>query len=179
MTSASISELEFSLKVHPDDIGDAPYKIDLTLSAETCAALAQRFLVTSVDHMRLQLEAVKQGAGMHVVGEVIGQVTQPCSVTLEPVITPIKAVIDHSFQPRPYIQALGLDPDDLEADIPEEMSEDGAEIGTVCLEEFTLEIPLYPRAEGAQFGAETAAEIGLDARPSPFSVLENLKKNDL
>lgn len=170
-------ELEFSLILHPSALSDQEHHVDMVLADDVCVRLAKRFCVSEVSGVRVQLTIRREGQGLRAVGCVTGSVIQPCAISLEPVTTAIYAAIDHSFQPESYIQSLGLDPDDLEADIPELMSADGAEIGGVCLEEFALEIPLYPRADGVALTSEHAAELGLEAPTSPFAVLETLKKN--
>ncbi len=174
----SQADLEFSLILHPDDVGEEGRQLKLRVADDICAKLAERFHVTTVCDLELDVTIMRAGQGLHVYGQMVGQVTQPCAVSLEPVTNWVVAHLNHSFQPLDYIQSLGLDPDDLEADIPEEMGADGAEIGGLCLEEFALEIPIYPRAEGVYFDREQGEKMGLTDRVSPFSVLENLKKND-
>jgi uncharacterized metal-binding protein YceD (DUF177 family) len=107
--------------------------------------------------------------------------TQPCVVTLAPVITPIEETVS-----RRYLADM-TEPEGEEIEMPED---DGTEplpaiidAGAVMIEALTLALPLYPRAEGAELSETRFAEQGItpisDDDLKPFAGLADLiKKTD-
>lgn len=104
-------------------------------------------------------------------------VVQPCAVTLAPVTTRIDVTVQ-----RFYISDY-TDPDSPEAEMPEDDTIEP--LGTwidphaVMLEALSLEIPEYPRADGAALGETVLTESGKaplrDADLKPFAGLAALK----
>lgn len=108
------------------------------------------------------------------VAELSARVIQPCSVTLEPVSQKIalrfarELHLTHAKRRgEPTDLAPGLGEDDL----PEEVENSRYNVAGPVLEEFSLAIDPYPRAEGAAF--EAPAE---EKPPSPFAALARLKQ---
>ena len=109
-------------------------------------------------------------------GKLSARVVQACSLTGAPVAARIEEEVL-----RRYL-ADWVAPTGEEAEMPEDDSEEplGAviDIAHVALEALELALPLYPRAEGAEFGAMEAAPEGAapleSARPSPFAGLAGL-----
>ncbi len=105
--------------------------------------------------------------------DLTARVIQPCSVTLEPVSQNIalrfarELHLTHSKRRgEPDDLAAGLGEDDL----PEEVENSRYNVAGPVLEEFSLAIDPYPRAQGAAFDLPTE-----EKPPSPFAVLARLK----
>ena len=66
--------------------------------------------------------------------------------------------------------------DDFETDLPEALQDGAANIGELAIQVFAMEIPAYPRKEGAAFDAAAAS---VEPADSPFSVLANFHKGSI
>lgn len=104
-------------------------------------------------------------------------VIQPCAVTLEPVTTRIDAPVSRLYQ-RHFV-----DVDAPEAEMPDDDATEplGAWIdpAEVMIEALVLNLPLYPRADGAELGEMVVTAPGLkpmsDEDARPFAGLAALK----
>lgn len=104
-------------------------------------------------------------------------VTQPCVVTLEPVVTRIDTDI------RRHYVADWRDPDAAETEMPDDDERDplGTEIDIdrAMVEALALALPAYPRREGAELVRTAFAEPGLEPLGEedvkPFAGLANLR----
>lgn len=111
-------------------------------------------------------------------GRLGATVVQPCVVTLAPVTTRIDTDITRLFV-RDYVE-----PEEPEAEMPEDDRTEslGAWIdpGAVLLEALALEVPEYPRADGAELGEMVHTEPGqapmTDADARPFAGLADFKQ---
>ncbi len=115
--------------------------------------------------------------------EMTAEVVQPCVVTLAPVPASLR---DEST--RHYL-ADYTDPEEVEAEIPEEDTErlpEEIDIVQVALEALTLALPPFPRAAGAELGEAVYGPPGQEplrqADLNPFaglaSLAEKLKQKD-
>ena len=102
---------------------------------------------------------------------------QPCIVTLAPVSTRIDEPVE-----RLYVAGLSM-PDEAEVEMPEDDSVEALpdEIDLIALlsEALALNVPAYPRADGAEAGDLVFTEPGKDAMTDadarPFAGLAGLK----
>ena len=128
-----------------------------------------------------QLSAVfdltRQGAGVHVGGQVSARVGQTCVVTLEPIESDIEEAVDLKFAPAP---AGGtLEPKSARKrtsggdEPPEPLVGGTLDLGALAIEFLILGIDPYPRKAGAQFAPPKVEDAG----EHPFAALESLKKN--
>lgn len=107
---------------------------------------------------------------------VTAEVVQPCSVTLEPVRQTIGLRFArelHLTHARRRAEPVDIAPGQGEDDLPEEVESSRYDVAGPVLEEFSLAIDPYPRAEGATFEAPDA-----EKPPSPFAVLARLKQSE-
>ncbi|MGB0959918.1 MAG: YceD family protein [Halocynthiibacter sp.] len=114
-------------------------------------------------------------------GKIGASVIQPCSVTLEPVLTRL----DKDMH-REFIKGMSFNIDDDEEEV--EMSEDenrdplGTEINleSLMLETLVLNVPIYPRKEDAEIKTAVFTEPGKaamrDEDTRPFAGLSALKE---
>lgn len=107
---------------------------------------------------------------------VTAELIQPCSVTLEPVRQTIGLRFArelHLTHARRRVEPVDIAPGLGEDDLPEEVESSRYNVAGPVLEEFSLAIDPYPRAEGAAFKAPDA-----EKPPSPFAVLARLKQSE-
>jgi uncharacterized metal-binding protein YceD (DUF177 family) len=105
-------------------------------------------------------------------------VVQPCVVTLVPVLTRIDTDITRLFV-KDYVE-----PEEPEAEMPEDDRTEplGAWIDAVVvmIEALALEVPEYPRADGAELGQVVYTKPGnspmTDEDARPFAGLANLRQ---
>lgn len=162
------------IKLHPDN--------------SALKALAQILSVTSIADLSAQVLVKKwHKDGIRISGEAKAEVTQPCIVTLEPVVQVLETQIDAVFVPegsklaRP--RQAGESGDylvDAEGpDAPEPFTPPFIDVGA-CVHEFiALAIDPYPRARDAQ-DTDTQilsqrADAPADEKVNPFAVLQTLK----
>ncbi|MGB1464556.1 MAG: DUF177 domain-containing protein, partial [Parvibaculales bacterium] len=108
-------------------------------------------------------------------------VRQICGVSLEPLWTEIKQNFSAEFQPQEMVAKYIVPEDDFDTELPEAMQNGQADIGEMVTQVFAMEIPAYPRAEGAQFAGYGQSESEIeaeDAEQSPFAALSALKPSD-
>ncbi|MEQ9693476.1 DUF177 domain-containing protein [Shimia sp. SDUM112013] len=106
-------------------------------------------------------------------------VVQPCVVSLDPVTTRIEAEVERRFlADLPYV-----DEDAEEIEMPEDENAErlGAEIdiSAILSEALALNLPLYPRADGAEIAEKVFTEPGkkamTDEDARPFAGLAGLR----
>jgi uncharacterized metal-binding protein YceD (DUF177 family) len=153
----------------------------LTPDAAARAALAGELGVSDIRKLRFEGRIVPDGRrDWRLEGRLGATVVQPCVITLEPVVTRIDEAVA-----RRYL----ADWKEPEAGSEIEMPEDDTveplgpviEPERVMAEALALAIPDYPRAEGAELGAVTAAGDGAepigDQKIRPFAGLGKLLKD--
>ena len=180
--SASFGEAEMSLLVLLDEVPPNGFEIDHKAEADVLQALAGRFNVEEVADLQFQaLLTPLDKTCLQVSGTVRGRVRQICGVTLEPLWTDIEQNFSTEFQPQQLVAKYIVPEDDFETELPEAMQNGQADIGEMVTQVFAMEIPAYPRVEGAEFDGygQTVAEIEAeDAKQSPFAALSALKPSD-
>ena len=113
-------------------------------------------------------------------GIVRGRIRQICGVTLEPVWTDIRQDFSTEFQPDDMVAKFIVPEDDFDTELPEAMYDGQADIGEMVTQVFAMEIPAYPRADGAEFAGYGQSEAEIEAedkKQSPFAALEALKSD--
>ena len=168
---------------HPISVGDVPQSgVTVKFSADESErkALAAVYAVASVETLDAVLTVKPwRRDGLSVTGTVTASVTQPCVVTLVPVVQRVEEEIDLHFQPTMRIRSQGkeITIDPVGEDPPEVFDGDSLDLGAIAAEHVALGIDLYPRAPGVRFEAEIEAEEEDEEEPSPFAVLEQLKRD--
>ena len=158
-------------------VGDVPptgRDVSFELPEEMRKTLTQRFAVENLDALKVNARLVPLDKEcLHVTGKVQGRVEQICGVTLEPMWTDIAQSFSVEFQPEDMVAKFVIPDDDFETDLPEALQDEAANIGELAIQVFAMEIPAYPRKEGAAFNAAAA---GVEKADSPFSVLADFHK---
>jgi uncharacterized metal-binding protein YceD (DUF177 family) len=180
--AAPFGEAEMSLLVLLDEVPPNGLEIDHKPEADVLQALAGRFNVEEVADLQFQaLLMPLDKECLQANGTVSGRVRQICGVTLEPIWTEIEQNFSTEFQPQQLVAKYIVPEDDFDTELPEAMQNGQADIGEMVTQVFAMEIPAYPRIDGAEFGGygQSEAEIeSEDAKQSPFAALSALKPSD-
>ncbi|MEP1354939.1 MAG: DUF177 domain-containing protein [Tateyamaria sp.] len=143
------------------------------------SAMADMLELTSLRKVRFAGEVRAQGkADWLLTGTLGATVTQPCAVTLAPVVTRIDTPVR-----RVYLRDFADEIDAPEVEMPEddEVEKLGAWIDpdAVLIEALSLAVPDYPRASGVSLGETVLTEPGkaplTDEAVRPFAGLADLK----
>ncbi|MBK5932802.1 DUF177 domain-containing protein [Rhodovulum imhoffii] len=150
----------------------------MTPDAQTRDALAARLGLSALKKLRFRGRLHPESRRDWRLDAHLGAtVTQPCAVTLAPVITRIEEDIARIYRcglTIPEGEEAEM-PDDREEPLPAEL-----DLFAVMEEALALAVPLYPRAEGAELGVAVFARPGIeplrDADLKPFAGLAGLKR---
>lgn len=148
-------------------------------------ALAQLWDVLDVLSLEADLQISRwKKDGVKVRGRVQAKIVQACVVTLDPVEAEIDEPVEAIFVPEGSRLAriaandsgeMILDPEG--PDLPDTFSGDTIDIGVTVAEHAALAIDPYPRKQGVSFGERIESTAKDDARPNPFAVLKDWKKD--
>lgn len=151
-----------------------PTSFELAPEAEARAALAGELGLSALPALRFtgEIRPVENDA-WQVTGRLVARVVQPCVVTLAPVKTQITEDVRRIYSPH----AATPEGDEVE------MGDDALEplgsfidIEAMMVEELTLALPQYPRAEGAALDAPEP-EPEEEGR-KPFAGLADMLRRD-
>lgn len=150
------------------------------------AALARRFSLQALDKLSAALTVRRVRDDMfHLSGQLSAAVVQQCVVTLEPLPASIDEPVAVTFVKTKAAAPKGKVPvaeaaESLEDEGPEPMQGDFIDLGEAVAQQLAVSLNPYPRAPGASLEAVLPrglpAEKGEEKRPSPFAVLETLRK---
>ncbi|MGB3313842.1 MAG: DUF177 domain-containing protein [Albidovulum sp.] len=174
---------ESTIYSHPFRVADLPARkatrFDLAPDKAARDRIGAVLDVTTLEDLRLRGELRPTGRRDWVLeAKLTAKVTQPCVVTLAPVVTRIEETVT-----RQYL-AEWTAPEGEEVEMPEDDNTEPLpainDAGTVLIEALTLALPLYPRADGAELGetrlTEPGAEPLSDDDLKPFAGLADLIK---
>lgn len=155
---------------------------DLRPETEARAAIAEALDITGLRKLRFQGAIIADGGQDWRLDATLGAtVVQPCVVTLAPVTTRLDLEISRRYMVTPPEPEIG---EDGEALMPEDDTIEplGPVIdpAAVMIEALALNLPLYPRASGADLGEAVFAGPGVapmrDEDARPFAGLAGLRK---
>jgi uncharacterized metal-binding protein YceD (DUF177 family) len=155
------------------------FSFDLSATPEESAALARLLDARTVRKLRFQgVLRPSAGTGWTLEGKLGVTVVQACVVTLEPVTTRLDLDVRRQFLPQASPKGTEVTLEPLDEDETEPLA-DRIDLGLVAVESIVLNLPSYPRAEGAELGEAVFAAPGerplRDAEVKPFSALAALK----
>lgn len=123
--------------------------------------------------------------GIRLKGRVTASIVQECVVTLDPVEQTIEEDFEAVFLPensrlvKRMTDGSGemfLDPEG--PDLPDTFSGDTIDVGAVAAEFAALAIDPYPRKPGLDYADRIESDETADKKPSPFAVLQGLKRDE-
>ncbi len=152
------------------------YEFHLVCSKDALRELPKRLNVLEAKkasfngHLKLQV-----ADQIFLCGTVKAKLIQPCSLTLEPVVTTIYKRIERTFfigsnenqQMKKSVLEL------TEKSFDNDIILDEIDLGDVLMETVSLETPDYPKKSGASISFTRTENID---RENPFSILSKLKK---
>ena len=152
------------------------YEFHLVCSKDALRELPKRLNVIEAKKAsfngHLKLQAANQ---IFLCGIVKAKLIQPCSLTLEPVVTTICKRIARTFfigsnENKPMKKSVF---ELTEKSFDNDIILDEINLGDVLMETISLETPDYPKKSGASLSLTRAESI---ERENPFSILSKLKK---
>ena len=155
---------------------DIEYEFNLVCSKDALRELPKRLNVIEAKKAsfngHLKLQAANQ---IFLCGIVKAKLIQPCSLTLEPVVTTIHEKISRTFfigpnEKKPIKKSVF---ELTEKSFDNDIILDEINLGEVLMETISLETPDYPKKSGASI---SLAPIESMDRENPFSILSKLKK---
>ena len=152
------------------------YDFHLVCSKDALGELARRLNVIEakkasfIGHLKLQL-----ANQIYLCGTVKAKLIQPCSLTLEPVVTNIYKGIARTFfigsnENKPIKKSVF---ELTEKSFDNDIILDEINLGEVLMETISLETPDYPKKSGASISLAPTESMD---RENPFSILSKLKK---
>ena len=85
------TENPWSVPVDVEDIPETGLHIEIEAPAEIRAAVAELASLRGLPQFAAAFDLTRQGAGVHVLGQVKARVGQTCVVTLEPIESEVRA----------------------------------------------------------------------------------------
>ena len=155
---------------------DIEYKFDLFCSKDDLNQLTDKLNVLEAKKAcingTLKLQSATQ---IFLKGNVTAKLIQPCSLTLEPIITNITKKVLRTFNVKSK-QNTAIKKNTFELtgkSFDNDLIVDEINLGEVLMETISLETPDYPKKAGA-----TLRVTSLSSSPAnnPFSILSKLKK---
>ena len=152
------------------------YEFNLVCSKDALRELPKRLNVIEAKkasfYGHLKIQAANQ---IFLCGTVKAKLIQPCSLTLEPVITTIHEKISRTFfigpdEKKPIKKSVF---ELTEKSFDNDIILDEINLGEVLMETISLETPDYPKKSGASISLTQTESID---RENPFSILSKLKK---
>ena len=156
----------WSAPVAVEDIAETGLHVEIEAPEDTRAGIAKVAALRDLPRLAGVFDLTRQGAGVHVTGQVNATVGQTCVVTLEPIENEIEETVDLIFAPPGTASGKAKD------EPPEPLTGGTIDLGAVATEFLILGIDPYPRKAGAKFEAPPGSDDGAH----PFAALEALKK---
>ena len=153
-------EHEFHLVCSKDALRELPKKLNVIEAKKA----------SFNGHLKLQ-----EANQIFLCGTVKAKLIQPCSLTLEPVVTTINEQISRTFfikpnEKKPIKKSVF---ELTEKSFDNDIILDEINLGEVLMETISLETPDYPKKSGASISLAPTESID---RENPFSILSKLKK---
>ena len=171
-----MSSIELSLPVKRKAIAQEPYVIDASKSER--AALASRFALSALDHLRAEITLTPDGADVVAAGILDAVWQQACSVSGEDFPISAKEEVHLRFVPERTVEPSD---DEIEVELEEvdeiEYSGDSFDLGEAIAQSFGLLIDPYatgPDADAAR--KERGIQIDCEQDGPMAELLAGLKK---
>ncbi len=158
-----------------------PTSFDLRPNAQELTALAEALELTALRKVAFTGEIRAHGKNdWELVGKLGATAVQPCVVTLDPVTTRIDEPVERRF--LAHMPDLSGDEEE-EVEMPEDENaeplESHIDVGAILHEALALNLPQFPRAEGAELKDAVFTEAGkkamTDEDARPFAGLAALR----
>lgn len=158
-----------------------PTRFALEPDADACAALAAHLDLSGLRKLRFAGALTPlAGRDWRLTAELGATLVQPCAITLAPVTTRIDVDVTRTYcEDAALPEAAAGSEIEMPEDDTRDALPDTLDLGQVMIEALALEIPMFPRAPGADLGELQATPEGaapLDgAAMKPFAGLAALR----
>lgn len=174
-----ISNEEFEHLLEFEDVGDTPRTIKFSADENERARIAALFDIIELKSLTAELNYRRVGSGtIQIIGEYKAHVVQSCVVTLEPVQTLLGSSFERQYEvgePTTELDEVDFEPD--AEDPPEYLAEPRINLVDVVAEQLGLDIPPFPRNEGADLSSlGYVPDESADEKPNPFAILKTLRQ---
>ena len=163
-----------------DHRGDDPVPFEIIPDAAELVEIAHALGISAIRKMRFTGAVAPDGQKDWALAAKIGAtVVQPCVITGDPVTTRIDTGVARRYSDDlpdfEGVEEVEMPEDDTLDPLPEVL-----DLTAVMTEALAIELPLYPRAEGAELNQSTFSEPGVEpmseAAARPFAGLASLKE---
>jgi Large ribosomal RNA subunit accumulation protein YceD len=167
------TENPWSAPVEVEDIPETGLHVEIDAPAEIRAAVAELASLRGLPQFVAAFDLTRQGAGVHVSGQVNARIGQTCVVTLEPIESEVSEAIELQFVPGSGDAVpVGSRKREVAGDeAPEPIIGGKIDLGALATEFLMLGIDPYPRKAGAEFAPPKRKDSG----EHPFAALAALK----
>ena len=164
---------EFSRRIDGLHLAAGGEHFELAATADERAGLARRFALLALDRLEAKVKLTPLAGGYYrLAAEFEAELTQACTLTLEPLPNRIAEAFTLTYGPAEEGGEIVLDGDTE----PVEPLDDGViDIGEAVAQQLSLALDPFPRAPGAT----AEVEVGTTAEgpsESPFAALARLRK---
>jgi uncharacterized metal-binding protein YceD (DUF177 family) len=185
---------EWSVLIDAQTVTSNPQKSRIAASEDVRKALAVRLGLATISSLSADVTLHREkGNVIHVNGLMKANITQPCSVSMDPVQTQIEETFEGWYADQERIvmlakarhERLGRLADSEipildESEDPEPLVNGMIDIGELVVQHLSLAADSYPRRRGleeAEVVEVTVGEPGAGLRKNPFEALKNWKKS--
>jgi len=166
----------WSVPVAVEDVPETGLHMEIEAPPAIRAELAKLAGLRELPRLAAVFDLARQGAGLHVSGQVDATLGQTCVVSLEPMESVLQEAVDVTFSPSVAAPAAtaaeGHHAKSDDEEPPEPLVGGVVDLGALAAEFLLLGVDPYPRKPGVQFSSPEVADGG----DHPFAALEGLKK---
>jgi len=179
----NVEKPEFSRIFGILDLLDEDLPIEISATADECAALARRFELRRIEAFSATARLAPAAAGLlRLTMAFRARITQTCVVSLEPFESVIEETAERCFAPPGASLARPKEVAEIEIvvegeDPPEPLADETIDLGEIAAEHLGLAIDPYPRRPGVVFEGAVAQDFSdPEPRESPFAVLATARR---
>lgn len=193
-TPVAIPDPEWSVLVDAQTVTSNPQKVRIAASEEERKALCKRLDLATISSLSADVTLHRaKGSVIHVNGLMKANVTQSCSITMDPVQTQIEETFEGWYADQERIvmlakarhERLGRLADSEipildESEDPEPLENGMIDIGELVVQHLSLAVDSFPRRRGLEEKEPVEVSVageGSALRKNPFEALKNWKKS--
>ncbi|HEV8014596.1 MAG TPA: DUF177 domain-containing protein [Stellaceae bacterium] len=164
---------EFSRRIDGLRLAAGGERFELAATAEERAGLAKRFALLTLDRLEAKVKLTPLAGGYYrLAAEFEAELTQACTITLEPLPGRIAEAFTLAYGPTEEGGEIVLDGD---AEPVEPLDDGVIDIGEAVAQQLSLALDPFPRAPGTGLDVEAGMTAEAPAE-SPFAALARLRK---
>lgn len=172
---------EFSIPVAVSELPPGGTTLERRADDGERAALAERLGVTSLEELAIEVALSHTKRGVRADGHLQATVVQPCSVTLEPLVSQLDLPIELEFEHENFHKNIDFQDVDVDEDDPPEDIVGGRfDLGETLVQVLAVEIDPFPRSPDLPYADTESGTVDGDdvdgaSERNPFAALAALK----